>query len=631
MSEFQVPSEYYCPISYELMEDPVMDEDGVSAERKNYERLINERSKSLHGKPITIAQLRPNIALRKIIDEIRPKLKSDQFKLHIQPSPMVVNKNKDVFLTIVIDTSYSMDMEAAAKNIDGTIEKNGFTLLDLVVHSVKTFISNLHENDYITIIKYSTKASFIFEDEKVLQMNNTNKVKAFNALDKLEPDGQTNIWDGIYQALEITRLNKINNYHHSIMLFTDGVANITPSRGHEGALNQYFKENGDINVPIHTFGFGYSLDSVDLNKISSLCNGTFSFIPDPTMVGDVFSNAIGNMLNKKKNDFSTDIQFQEMKSEFINLIGQLFHEMDKNITGSYDTSISMLSSYISKYSVPEYINNSNIQALLEDARGEVMQSLKINNFSRWGKHYLLSLASAHKHEVCNNFKDPGVQIYATDDFERIRDEAETIYGTIPCNQSIKRTHSSSRVGVPQQSMTLSPAYSNHTVSGCFHGLCLIQTADDVETRIKDVKIGTSVKTGNGQIDTIEAILVTKMKDNCCSLVCLEDGWMGTPTHPIKINNKWVHPKSIDTPKQMECDAVYSILLKNRNTSVFINGIESITLAHDLHGEIEEHDFFGSEVIVEEMKKMDTWKTTKRIEIFGDQFKRSSETGHIIGF
>ena len=36
-ADFVVPDSYYCPISYELMKDPVLDIDGYTVEKKIYE------------------------------------------------------------------------------------------------------------------------------------------------------------------------------------------------------------------------------------------------------------------------------------------------------------------------------------------------------------------------------------------------------------------------------------------------------------------------------------------------------------------------------------------------------------------------------------------------------------------
>ena len=81
------------------------------------------------------------------------------------------------------------------------------------------------------------------------------------------------------------------------MLLTDGQPNIVPPRGHQGMLNKYKEQNGGLPASIDTFGFGYHLDSKDLNIISVTSNGNYGFIPDSSMVGDLFSNALANFMS----------------------------------------------------------------------------------------------------------------------------------------------------------------------------------------------------------------------------------------------------------------------------------------------------------------------------------------------
>ena len=75
---------------------------------------------------------------------------------------------------------------------------------------------------------------------------------------------------------------------------TDGQPNIIPPRGHEGMLQKYKDSHGNFPASIDTFGFGYHLDSADLNTISVASNGNYSFIPDSSMVGDLFSNSLAH-------------------------------------------------------------------------------------------------------------------------------------------------------------------------------------------------------------------------------------------------------------------------------------------------------------------------------------------------
>ena len=50
-----------------------------------------------------------------------------------------------------------------------------------------------------------------------------------------------------------------------------------------------------LEKQIHTFGFGYNLDSHLLADISRTGDGTFSFIPDAKIVGTCFVNAVANL------------------------------------------------------------------------------------------------------------------------------------------------------------------------------------------------------------------------------------------------------------------------------------------------------------------------------------------------
>lgn len=71
-------------------------------------------------------------------------------------------------------------------------------------------------------------------------------------------------------------------------------------------------------------------------------------------------------------------------------------------------------------------------ALLEDVTGQTGEALSRDDWWRkWGKHFLPSLRGAHLAQQCNNFKDPGVQVYGGSLFETIRDQADDVFNDLP--------------------------------------------------------------------------------------------------------------------------------------------------------------------------------------------------------
>merc|ERR1712187_117334 len=73
-----------------------------------------------------------------------------------------------------------------------------------------------------------------------------------------------------------------------------------------------------------------------------------------------------------------------------------------------------------------------VQALLEDMCGQCTEALSRHDwFGKWGIHYLPSIMFAHRLQLCNNFKDPGVQHYGGKLFSEIRDVADDVFNSLP--------------------------------------------------------------------------------------------------------------------------------------------------------------------------------------------------------
>lgn len=315
-------STFFCPITQELMEDPVIDPDGNSYERSAIENWLRTNTTSpITRQPLQIADLRPNRALKTAIDEYRTTnivVKRNIVAVEeteIPHADITVSANYlDGFLKIslkppeiehrspcdiccVVDTSGSMAIEA---EIQDQKERAGLSRLDLVKHSVKTIIQSLQAQDRLSVVSFSNRATVLFQ---LTKMDPDGKSSALAALERLEDDGQTNLWDGLRQGVEVL-LNgqRATGSNAALFLLTDGCPNVEPPRGHLPTL-QKLKRNTNFTCSINTFGFGYDLDSKLLEEISILGNsGTYSFIPDGSFVGTIFVNAITTLLTTVATD-----------------------------------------------------------------------------------------------------------------------------------------------------------------------------------------------------------------------------------------------------------------------------------------------------------------------------------------
>jgi len=75
---------------------------------------------------------------------------------------------------------------------------------------------------------------------------------------------------------------------------------------------------------------------------------------------------------------------------------------------------------------------NEVKTLLEDMTGQSTEALsRLDYFQKWGGHYLPSVMFAHRLQQCNNFKDPGVQVYGGALYQDARDTADEAFNTLP--------------------------------------------------------------------------------------------------------------------------------------------------------------------------------------------------------
>jgi hypothetical protein len=341
------------------MKDPVMDPEGNTYERSAIEAWLAKNATSpITRNPLDITALMPNRALKESIDmylkgnleaggtipndiQVAKNLQ-DPFKpLSVDLQIDIFSKGDDCLLSVlppkkvpgisqtpsdvccVIDISGSMQIEAKIVTEGGQNEGFGFSVLDLVKHAVNTIIQSLSANDRLALVSYSSEAKTVLP---LTTMNADGKKKALAALNKFEPDGQTNLWGGLEAGMEVLRAGSAGK-NAAVFLLTDGLPNIIPPRGNLPMLQRYKDKNGIPGI-INTFGFGYSLDSKLLNDIAVLGNGAYAFIPDGSFVGTIFVNALSTLLATAANNVTLDIELDKCTISDYTLLKYYSHKIN---------------------------------------------------------------------------------------------------------------------------------------------------------------------------------------------------------------------------------------------------------------------------------------------------------------
>ena len=699
MSASNIPNEWYCPITMEIMTNPVIGSDGHTYEKTAIEQWLSVHTVSPITKaPMNKSHLVPNIALRNTIqeftgpgnkvpssDSVLPKpskktvvapyvatdekvtssykvykLEDGNFMIHLQVIPPKDGKRKPSVIICVIDVSGSM-----GSGVSTGEEEHGFSRLDLVKHSMKTMISMLDDNDYLAIIPFTTNARVLLP---ITQMNTAGRNSAILTVETLKPEANTNIWDGLRLAVNLSGEEICKDKNVYSVLLTDGEPNVNPPRGIVPTLSKHIKDT-PFKGTISTFGFGYNLDSNLLDEIATCCDGTYAFIPDATMVGTIFTNYISNCLACMYDTQKVGIETNGTISETFGStnIGMLQYGQTRDIIFKVAPSADFSFKYtingetveVNFTDAPSMIDNetkvqlarfyliknlqlainkpiAQAQALVLDTLTKLQEvnfdsrivemikdfhSTNANEaqitkafsredwFMKWGRHYIPSVIKAHAYQQCNNFKDCGVQIYGGALFHSIRDIADEVFCKLPPPEPSIKSYSVSRAAQP----TSMSSYYDPT-GGCFGGNSLVHMQNGYKL-VSQVRKGDTLHNGARVVCVVKTI-VTKGQKPMVNI----NGLAITNWHPILINNEWVFPVEHFGSQLVDIGMVYNFVL-DKHHIITINNIKCCTLGHGfMDNNVISHPYYGTNKIIEDLCKMIGWNEGEII-IQDDQYMR----------
>lgn len=305
---------------------------------------------------------------------------------------------------------------------------------------------------------------------------------------------------------------------------------------------------------------------------------------------------------------SLDIIYNELRQEAVIVLSDI---MTNTNEGNYNNADIIFNNFISKL-VDSDLRITNLKNTFNE---QIKLSYMNEYYNKWGKHYLLSLRRALQLEQCNNYKDKCVQHFGGSMFNKILDEADDIFTSLP-PPKVSKTLYPTPYGSTQ---ITTPINMNNYISRnnpCFHGLSKVLMYDSSLKNVNEIQKGDFVKLGNNKKGIIECVIKTIL-NNDIIMLSLNDDLHITQYHPVKVNNQWFFPQDLNYKKicKLECYEIFSFILeKDDNNSrcyesgIIIGNYECATLGHGISGDIIGHPFFGTDLVINNLKKSLTYQS-----------------------
>jgi hypothetical protein len=420
-------------------------------------------------------------------------------------------------------------------------------------------------------------------------VNEKNLEISSQKIDGLTANGGTNIWEALRIAIELVKASKCGEKVH-ILLFTDGESNNDPPRGIVPTLTEYLDQNSSLNISISTFGFSNNINSSLLFNISKLKNGIFNFIPDGSMIGTVFINTLSYIMTQKFKPVLSQDQ--------INICDNL-----AGILQTADTAIAPvnLNRFVEEIKTYKTVFTDDLvldcSDNVDDSLGQIYKAYNPRYYNTWGKHYIYSVISALNNRLCLNFKDKAVQHFKTPEFEGFQRIIENIFTSIQPPKPIS--------GGPISTQQFTQTFYNSS-GGCFLEGTLIKVLGEDEVcymNVASVVPGTTVVTHKG-LAQVKCVLKLKYSGPICRI----GSTAVTEFHPVFFSDEqWVYPGESDKfrKEHVQDVYVYDFILDQHHTVKLFN-LYAVTLNHGFAAPVVQHDYFGTERVVEDLMKHPGW-------------------------
>lgn len=279
----------------------------------------------------------------------------------IEVSP-IDNAQQPLAIVIAVDTSISM--QGWAEPTPMTNSKN----------AAKEFVSKLNDQDQVAVISFSDVV-------EVTQDLTNEKSLVVEALDGLEPIGNTALYDSIVSAVDVL---KNRSERKAIILLTDG----KDYGNNVYSFDQAVNEAARWSIPIYPIGFG-QVDQSQLQRFAELTGGFSQIQPDSLVLGEAFDQILGIFREQYQITYSSGLPADGLKHDLLvelNYQSSFFEQTRQFLARPGDVQISfnnLMNDQVVGGQIkfePQFISPAPIANLVINIDGENLGELKSGPF-----------------------------------------------------------------------------------------------------------------------------------------------------------------------------------------------------------------------------------------------------------
>ena len=231
--------------------------------------------------------------------------------------------NNEHYLASVVVKAKPAITENVKNNIVVLVDKSGSMrgIFDLVKTSLKTLISNIGDDDTVSIVSYASGCQVEIEGKSGKDKNELN-----NVVDSLQAYGSTYGEAGIEKAYEVAYKYMNASANNRVVILTDGDFNVGKVTGEQ--LTDLIKQKANDGVYLTCVGYR-SYDNGTLYTLANNGNGNAYYVDCELEAKKVFEEEIGKSMFVVAKDAKCQIEFSNAVNSY-RLLGYETRQMSND-------------------------------------------------------------------------------------------------------------------------------------------------------------------------------------------------------------------------------------------------------------------------------------------------------------
>ena len=216
---------------------------------------------------------------------------TDRVYLRLSLNTPALRSNRErppINVAIVIDRSGSMQGERirAAKK------------------AARVALERLSDNDIVSLVSYNHDVTVLHEAARLKDSRGSLE----RAIDRLRASGTTALYDGVDEGGEQVRNFLSDNKVNRVILLSDGLANVGPSKPFDLArLGRRLASDG---ITVTTIGLGLDYNEDLMQRLAASSDGNHAFVEHPGDLAEIFDKEFGDALSVTARDIRIIIECQ---------------------------------------------------------------------------------------------------------------------------------------------------------------------------------------------------------------------------------------------------------------------------------------------------------------------------------